>query len=377
MAAPTAARDMASQAKNAAPRAEMVRDADDEAGDANVAGKDGARDNDKNEPGKSGSRETNNEAPHAARKIHYNGAIKLEAASPEKVLDEAASRVKAAGGYVESHGAGVIALQVPVAAFAELFAWAQKSGKVLEKSLRALDVTDAYADAELRQRLTAASLRKLEELLEKASSAAERLALLREIGELKERLEQASAELAALAKLAKFSKLTLQVVAPTLSVAGLQATTINAFRWIDGLTPERSLASRLSPQTPRPELPMPQGYVILPSETEWRADSPTAATLRAVRLENEPEGDTRFWAEALKNRLQARFKVAGNESHGAFQVIRLKDRGNDAWAYDVGVLAKGKGLVIVEAFYPTAADEGRFFAPVVAALAAFDAKEFK
>ena len=314
---------------------------------------------------------------HAApteRKLYFEGTLGLIAKDPAEVVDHAAALVQATGGYVKSRTTSTAVLKVPVATFAKTFATMQTLGLVTEKRLHAADVTDAYNDTELRKKMLLSSIKKLETLYAAATSVSDRLALLQEIGELQARLDEAERQIATMAQMAAYSQITLQVKEPVRAVASFRPTPLGPLRWIDRLTPGQSLAATTGKNL---ELPTPTGFVVLPKKKYWAAESATTASLTATRLVNEPFGDAAFWRETLKKRLNGRYAVVAVETHGVFEIVRLRSVDDEGYRYDVGVSVDGKNLLVTEAFFPSADDERRFSPAVFAALTAYGTVERK
>lgn len=301
------------------------------------------------------------------RKVFHDGSIKLEAKAPAAAVDAIATTVKQAGGYVEEQTSSSAILRVPVDRFQACFDATLKLGKVISKNISTQDITEAYADVDLRKRLIEASLRKFEQLLSKASTATEKLALLKEIGGLREKLEQIDSQLKALANLAKFSRLTVDVVAASSAQARVQSVPIGAFLWMQHLSPDDSTVVSSGK---RIELPVPNDFVAVSGKAYWLAESASQASVRAARRPNNPRGSNQFWSEAIRRQLEERFAVRGVETRGSFTIVRTRDD-SASFSYDVAVTANGDVLDIVEMYYPTEDDEKRFASSVLESLASY------
>lgn len=307
------------------------------------------------------------EVDATAQKIFYDATLKLEVLNSVDAVEHVASMVKAAGGYVEEQARTTGIFRIPVKAFGKTFDDAQALGKVLDKSVLAFDVSEAYSDATLRRELMQSTLTKLETLLKNAQTASERLVLLKEIGVLKERLEKLASQIRELGEKAAYSRLALEAIEPAQSIARGSAASVGALAWLSSLSPDSVGAVY---RGRRLELVLPDGFVAVPNRKYFEAESATSSTIRATRLENNPRGDKVFWGEAVQAALGSRFKVVGSETAGRFVVVHAATADGIA-RYDVAVATEGDDLLMVEAFYPSAVDLQRFGAPVIAAVAGF------
>jgi hypothetical protein len=120
-------------------------------------------------------------AQQAARMVHYNGYVLLRATRPEEVVAEAVAMAEAMGGYVERRTLSSATLRVPVVEFKAAFDGLAELGDVLDKSMTAQDVTEAFTSVALRLKTARETRARLQELLARAVDEAEKLALLQEI----------------------------------------------------------------------------------------------------------------------------------------------------------------------------------------------------
>ncbi len=301
---------------------------------------------------------------------YHNGFIKLQAAKPDEVLDQATALTQAAGGYVESLDGLRVVLRVPAGRFEELYARLLKLGDVLEKSVTVQDITDQYADVDLRLQIAEAARRRLVELLAKAKSEKEKLSILKEIERLSTQIEYLTAQRDTLLKMAQYARITLEIKERAFE-QGRAEVRIGAFAWIGRLSPfEKQVAAagaawRLAP---------PAGFVVLADQAPWSAESADGAAVWASRQANVPAGDTDFWLAAVRLRLGPQFAAVETLSVGDFKVLRLVARGNDAYVYLIALRARrdGEKFDLAEIYFPSQAHETRHRSAVLDALAKGD-----
>jgi len=304
------------------------------------------------------------EQPQRARMVHYNGYAKLRVTSAKQTLADAVKLGEGAGAYVEALSDTTVTLRVPVAKFRELYAALLKLGDVIDRSMTAQDVTDAFTAADLRLRTLKASRDRLIELLARARNENEKLQILAEIRRLTEEVDQLEMQLKTLASLASFSRLTIEAV-PRQAHEDQRAEELAAFRWIRELSPfKRDVAL----QGKFFELRAPDGMVVLDNKGHFVAESADGAVIWASSRDNDPAGTSDFWLAALRERLAREYKTAETQTIGEFKVLRLVDQGDVAYRYLIGVRARGDRLDVVEVYFPSAEQEKRYGEAIKAAV---------
>jgi len=298
-----------------------------------------------------------------ARKVHYEGEIRLRATQPHQVLTQVVELVRAEGGYVESLSGEQAVLQIPAARFRALYERILGLGEVLHKSLSARDVTDEYLDVELRLNQARLMRDRLVALLQKTSDRKEKLRLMRELERLSAEIELQELSMARLRTLVDYSRLTLQVQGRP-AFDGRSEHELRGFGWIDTLATERWSQQR---EAERLVLAVPTGMVELDA-ARWSAASPDGVTLGAQRRRNEPRGTTAFWVDAIRWRLQQRFDQVEQLPAGDFTVLRLLSREEPRFVYWVAVAVKSDRLLVAQAYFPSPAHEQRYRAPLLASL---------
>lgn len=88
--------------------------------------------------------------PAVARMVHYDGFARLRVTRVEEGVDQVRAVAEGLGGHVERVGSDSITVRVPVASFRAAFDQVLTLGEVLDKSLTAQDVTDAFTSVDLR-----------------------------------------------------------------------------------------------------------------------------------------------------------------------------------------------------------------------------------
>jgi len=297
----------------------------------------------------------------AERMVHYDGWARLRVTRTQELLDQVAALAEELGGKVEHMYSSTITVAVPVASFEDAFARVLELGDVLDKSITATDITEAFTSMELRLRTSETTRTRLQALLAKATEENEKLQLLREIARLTEEIDLMKSQVELLSTLASFSRITIEAV-PRQAV-GQRSADEEAWGlgWILQLSPFRQDVVAWAKQLP---LEVPEGFVALDSKKRFVAESADGAVIRSGKLDNEPQGDTAFWMAALQQRLEPEFASAKVETWGAYRVLELVDGSDEPYVYLLAVSSQGKWLHLVEVYYPGQPEQERHGAAV-------------
>ena len=301
------------------------------------------------------------------RKIHYAGFARLRVASVEESTDQLTVLAKELGGLVESVAGPVVTLRVPVEGFEASFDAVTELGDLLDRSITARDVTEAFTAVDLRLSTARRTRDRLVELLAKAEDEREKLALIEEIQRVSEEIDRLESQLRTLDSLASFSRITVQLVPRQAQAWRNRGDDTAEMAWIRDLSPFRpdlvSHGKRLS-------LPVPEGMVQLTPKRRFIAEGPEGSRIWSGRLPNDPAGDGAFWVDAIQTRVGPEFATAEVETVGGFTLLQLTDRGDTPYTWWIAVRPRGKWLDVVEVYFPTPAEQTRFEALVRAALEA-------
>ena len=291
------------------------------------------------------------------RLLHYNGYAKLRVDAIRKSADAGVAIAVAAGGFVEQISASSVTVRVPVARFKEIFFELLKIGEVVDKSITAQDVTEAFTAIELRLETAKMSRERLIQLLAKARTEREKLDLLREIQRLSLEIEGLESAQKTIASLASMSRITLALEERRQDLSSAADEPIAAFEWIHRLSPFRR---DVAFQEKKLEMPLPKGFVSIDDKEHFVAESADGAVMWSSKRDNTPLGTTRFWADALKGRMAPDYAAVEEKQLGEFIALRFVDRGDKPYSYLVAARVDDKKLHIVEAYFPSAEHETRY-----------------
>ena len=116
-----------------------------------------------------------------------------------------------AGGYVATQTNDTVVVRVPAGKFREVIEKLEAVGRVVDKKLQALDVTEQHTDLTLRLAAKKKYLETLQKLLEKAQDAKAMLEIQKEIGRIIEEIESFEGRLRYLADQVSYSTITVRL----------------------------------------------------------------------------------------------------------------------------------------------------------------------
>ncbi|MBX9363913.1 DUF4349 domain-containing protein [Streptomyces sp. WAC04114] len=156
----------------------------------------------------------------AATHIIRTASLTVRVKDVPKALDQARTGVQNAGGYVgdetttrdaEGHERTRVVLRVPVEKYDEVLAELEGSGKLLDRSAKAEDVTDQVVDVESRITTQRASVARIRELMDRATKLSDVVTLEGELSTRQADLESLLARQKSLKDRTSLATITLSL----------------------------------------------------------------------------------------------------------------------------------------------------------------------
>jgi len=291
----------------------------------------------------------NQEVPTPRKQI-LNAFTRLRVESPGEVRRQLESLTRQWGGYVEQSYSLSLVLRVPAEIYSEALAQIQTLGDVLRLEESAWDVTDNYRDTSARLETAEKTRDRLYTLLEKSTDPEERARILREIGRLTEEIENIRQQLTLLDQKVAFSQITVELqprLAPDLASVEIP------FPWIRDLNPLNPVSQKLKA---RVTLDLGDSWAVFSKADTFYAEDTQGRLVRVSSIPNKPEGDSRFWQEALTYHLSPFYKesreVVVPWGDQELLGVNFLSKDREPYRYFVGVHVKGKWIHLVEFFSP-------------------------
>lgn len=305
-----------------------------------------------------------------AAMVVYLGYLNLRVKRRLEAVDRITQLTEKAGGYIERLGQQVIVVRIPATDFETVMRDFAEVGEVLDRRVKALDVSQQFTDLDARLAVARRSRQRLLSLLEQVEDVEERLRILHEIKRLSEVIEGVESTLGTLRNLASYFTITIELQA--ISTGQQRVTHRSPFPWVRALTAHRVT---ITDGRRHVQMQMPKGFVLFDADDDFRAQAADTSMLRAGRLDNEPRGDAPWWARAVDHEMEGRDEavVAKGTAGGlVYRVYRNKDLQPRYWL--VALHTRGEDLYVLEVFFPHADAWERHREGVLAALATFGVK---
>ncbi len=145
------------------------------------------------------------------RQIIYTADMTVSVFNLEDAMEKAEGIATKAGGYVQSMSAGQYVLRIPAASLREVMENLGGLGVVESRNLQARDVTEEFFDLQTRITVLERTHAQLLELLKKAKTVKDALAVREALDKVTMELEQAKGRLRLLSNLIGYSTLTVRI----------------------------------------------------------------------------------------------------------------------------------------------------------------------
>lgn len=150
----------------------------------------------------------------------YTATVTMAVFGLDEALDAVERLARAQQGYLVRRSDTSITVRVPAAAFQETLTGVGRVGDELHRDVNARDVTEEYADLEIRLRNAEVVRQRLEGLLAKAGSVEEALSVERELARVTGTIEALKGKLKLMSELVAFSTITVNFQARAVEHVG-------------------------------------------------------------------------------------------------------------------------------------------------------------
>jgi hypothetical protein len=159
--------------------------------------------------GPSGSQEPA-AATARAPMLVYTAQLTLAIFEVRATLKAVETLARDLGGFMASQSDAAMTIRVPVGRFQEAIAQLEKMGDIIQRDIRAEDVTQQHFDLEVRLKSARAVRERLEQLLSRATKVEESIAIERELERVVGEIERLEGSLKYLRDRAQFSTIALR-----------------------------------------------------------------------------------------------------------------------------------------------------------------------
>lgn len=179
------------------------------------------------------------EAPKKpSRMIIYTALFVLNVYDREEASKKVVELARKAGGYVSTQTNEAVEIRIPASSFVKVTEALPEVGRVLQKDIRARDVTEQFTDLKLRIAAKRKYLESLQKLLEKAQNAQAMLEIQKEVGKVVEEIESMEGRLRYLGDQIAFSTISVRF---NLATQEAHRAFRLPFQWVEELGMEHLL----------------------------------------------------------------------------------------------------------------------------------------
>lgn len=173
------------------------------------------------------------------RMLVQRGRMRVEVVRTEDAMAAFLAQVKSWRGYLHSQTGTAVTVRLPAARFEDGFAWLRASGRVLEESRQAEDVTEEYVDLGIRIDNAKKARERLLEVLKKTEKVEDLMRVEVELRRLTEELETMEGRQKALAEQVAMASLEATFQSASEAPQVKRNRQPSRFGWINALGAER------------------------------------------------------------------------------------------------------------------------------------------
>lgn len=301
------------------------------------------------------------------RLVIYTADLRISVISHESAVEAASGIAQNAGGFVESSESqpsaaeSRITIRVPSARFQETIRLLAKLGTVIDRNVKAADVTKEFLDTENRIALSRIARDRLYTLLKRVTDLKERVKILKEIDRLTGEIDALTARSTYLKSRGDFSTITTTFTSGSNKVA-LKRPSV--FKWVRDMNHAgRSLFEAQGLSVDRPPgffdysgtfYPKLFGFIAGSGESVYQA--PDGTLIRAGSARNYPKGSAQFWESVLRKELERKgYRILESKQDGRGWLLRTQLTENlNTQYYSLYIIVNENWIHVSEAVFPDA-----------------------
>jgi hypothetical protein len=313
------------------------------------------------------------------RQVIYSAGFRVVVADvpgAQRTIREAAERL---GGYMQEITGGAITIRVPADHFNDAVNVVEKAGEVVDRQLKAQDVTEEMLDLGIRQNNAENLRQRLLAILAKADKVEDAIKVETELARVSAELDTIKGKIRYMQ-----SQIAMATIRVDLNGVVLQNARGNGarlpFDWIESLG-DGLVAGEVQQSTRKagffshgPRFRPPAGFVrYYEEQTQTEAMDGGGLLLRVKHRENVDAAPSEFWGKLARRAIvEGRsVAVAGEEQTPQYYLIRgIRDVGGRQLGYLLAVKRSDRGIAIFEAWGPREQFDGQYDALRQSALSA-------
>ena len=299
--------------------------------------------------------------PVDPRLVIYSAAFKVVVADVAGTLRSLQATADKLGGYMQEIGGSVITFRIPAAKFQEACKLVEDSGEVVDRQVRAQDVTEEMRDLGIRLDNAEKLRERLLELLKKAEKVEDTIKIEAELTRVVEQIEQTKGKIRYLTSQLAMSTIRVELNSPVPQNARGTGPKL-PFSWVEELG-DGLVAGQVQQQTRKlgyfssgPKFAPPAGFVrYYEQSTEVEAMDAEGLRLRVLRRSNIDKAALSFWqALARKSLVEGRALAVAKQEGDAnyFYLTGTREVGGNSLGYVLGIKRSDDYVAVFEAWGP-------------------------
>lgn len=300
-------------------------------------------------------------AESVKRLIIYSGVVRLVVIDRESTSQAIRKMADGLGGYLQEMDQNAITVRIPAAHFDEAVDAVGKMGTIVEKQIKAADVTEELRDLDIRLANAKQTRTQLLQLMDKSAKMEDTVKIAAE-------LERVTGEMELLEGKIRYlqSNVALSVLRVMLNVSTNQPKLVAAipFPWVRELG-GGAVAGETPQMAQHPQflgggvgMDLASGYLrYYQRDDETQAMSADGVMIKVERHENYKGGDVKFWSTLAKRALLEQQAIAitsesETKAHGqpAWLIQGIKDIPGNARGYILLVAVSDRHVYTFEAW---------------------------
>lgn len=299
--------------------------------------------------------------PADPRLVIYSAGYKLVVADVAGTLRSLQATAERMGGYMQEIGGGTITFRVPASRFDEACKSVEDAGEVVDRQVRAQDVTEEMRDLNIRLDNAEKLRERLLELLKKAEKVEDTIKIEAELTRVVEQIEQTKGKIRYLSSQLSMSTLRVDLNSPVAQNARGTGPRL-PFSWVEELG-DGLVAGQVQQQTRKlgffasgPRFSPPAGFVrYYEQSNEVEAMDAEGLRLRVLRRPNVDKAPLGFWQTLARKSLVDGRSLAVTEAEGDASYCYLRgtrDVGGTMLGYVMGIKRSDNHVAVFEAWGP-------------------------
>lgn len=297
-----------------------------------------------------------------ARQVIYSAAYRVVVADVPGTLRSIREAAERLGGHMQEVAGTSITVRVPAAKFNEAVAYIEKSGEVVDRQLRAQDVTEEMLDLGIRLDNAEKLRQRLQEILNRSDKVEDMLKIETELARVSEQIDSIKGRIRYLE-----SQIAMSTIRVDLNAAvpqNLPGTGPRLpFDWVSGLG-EGLVAGQVEQSVRRvglfgrgPKFKTPPGFVRYYEDSgHAEAMDATGFMIRAQNHRNVDEAPLEFWSKLVRRTLVEGRSLAVEEEEtvdGKVYLLRgQREVGGKPVGYLLSLERNDRDVIVYEAWGP-------------------------